>query len=158
LKCRALVQYCKIAGVAGDGGECERLLHSLIVDVMIGTIDSERVREPGLLRKASLGVLHAAAVASRLAREYKKHVFVAVMDEMFTGVVAIANPPGLQEDSSEAVSICAMELSILKTCNTPSVLSLWPGETVKKKVRIFLVSPSELKERAKLLIASRFLE
>jgi len=157
LKCRALVQYCRIAGVEGDGGECERLLHSLITDVLIGTIDSDRVRDPGLLKRASLGVLHAVAVASRLAKEYKKHVFIAVMDEMFTGIVTIVNPPGLQEDSSMAVSICGLELSILKACNTPSALSLWPGEKARK-VRIFLVSPSVLKERAKMLIASRLPE
>ena len=150
LKCSALTLYCKKMGLLEDGGECEKLLHAVINDVLLGVIQTKELKDTELLLKASMGLLHAVAVASKLAGLYGYHVFLSALDSAYSGVVVVANPPSVVKDPMNAVSFCYVDMTMVIKCNSFDVARMWPvnGDT---NVRIQLVAPEVLEERIKYL-------
>ena len=98
---------------------------NLITGVLLGVIDAEEISDTRTIRRASKSLFHAAAVASKLASKSNKHVIITLMDNLYSGVVMIVNPPALVTDPANAIILCRVELGMVRTCSTIETSKLW---------------------------------
>jgi len=126
---------------------CGKMIHALVSDMLLGLIDHTTVPDVNVREKASKGLLHAVAVASKLSRGSGKYAVVSVTDDLFNGVVVISGP------GKTGVSTCSVRFGILQVCDDPSVLGYWPQNG--RKTTIVLITPEALKKRVEQLLALR---
>ncbi len=105
-------------------------IKDFVKELSLGLVALERVNGE-LSKKASLGFLHAIAVASNLARE-KGEPVVIVSGNLLKGVVIIAIP-----GREPRVHYCAIELGMPAVCDEGRVAGSWPSG--EGGVKVYLV-------------------
>ncbi len=149
LICPLLEPLCN-AMESVDQGECVKMEHAIISDLLLGLIKYRAISDRKILETAEKGVLHAVGVAGWLAKKHNRYAVVAITNSYLSGIVAIASPT---RNGRRTASICGVDMGILVDCDRPHVMRFWPNSG--RRTRIMLVDPDVLVARAKYLVSLR---